>query len=70
MVLGTACSNLLSTFDLVRKCQLIVLMKAQITRKWIKLFRPLYVHYARAVLQFKSNNDNLGIKSVKSLLVL
>ena len=23
------------------------LMQAQITRKWIKLYRPLYVHYAR-----------------------
>ena len=35
MVIYTACLNLLSTFDFVRKCRFLLLMKAQITRKWI-----------------------------------
>ena len=25
----------------------VLLLKAQITRKWIKLYRPFYMHYAR-----------------------
>ena len=38
-------------------------MEAQITRKWIKLYQPFYMHYARtrdlidALLQFKPNKD-------------
>ena len=62
MVLVTGCSNLLFTFDLVRKCHFVFLMKAQITRKWIELFRPLYMHFARTRVEdtskrFKTNED-------------
>ena len=27
-----------------------LLMKAQITREWIELYRPLYMHYARTLV--------------------
>ena len=47
MVIGRACSNLLSTFDLVRKCQIWAFNKTQITRTWINLYRPLDMHYMR-----------------------
>ena len=36
----------------------VLLMKAQITRKWIKLYRPFYMHYARTHSnRFKTNED-------------
>ena len=80
MVLDTACSNLLSTFDSARKCHFLLLIKAQITREWIKLHRPLYMHYARTrvrdtllqILCYKSIRQKiyLEINSVKLLLAL
>ena len=80
MVLDTACSNLLSTFDSARKCHFLLLIKAQITREWIKLNRPLYMHYVwtrvrDTLLQILCYNSirqkiYLEINSVKLLLAL
>ena len=58
----------------------VFLMKVQITRLWIKLHRPLYMHYVRTpvghtlqkIICYNSKliNVYLEIKSVKLLLVL
>ena len=64
--MSKVCSNLLSTLTWWENANFVRLMKAQITRMWIKLHQPLYMNYARTLtpidtlLKFITNENKLG----------
>ena len=80
MVLDTTCSNLLSPFDLVQKCQFCAFNESTDNSQVDKVISAVLHALCSdscwrhtpidALLQFKMNEIYLGMKSVKLLLVL